>query len=55
MYICICKAVTDTAIRRAVEGLLARSDTEGAIAKIKKFHAQDGHDHDDHGHSHDGK
>jgi thioredoxin-related protein len=34
------------AIRRAVEGLLERSDPEGAIAKIKRFHAQDGHAHD---------
>ena len=34
------------AIRRAVEGLLERSDPEGAIARIKKFHSQDGHAHD---------
>ena len=34
------------AIRRAVEGLLERADPEGAIAKIKKFHAEDEHSHD---------
>lgn len=33
------------AIRGVVEGLLERSDPEGAMAKIKKFHAQEGHDH----------
>lgn len=33
------------AIRRVVEGLLERSDPEGAMAKIKHFHAQEGHDH----------
>lgn len=33
------------AIRRVVEGLLERSDPEGAMAKIKNFHAQEGHDH----------
>jgi len=33
------------AIRRVVEGLLERSDPEGAMAKIKKFHTQEGHDH----------
>lgn len=34
------------AIRRAVTGLLERADPEGAIAKIKSFHAADGHDHE---------
>ena len=33
-------------IRRAVDGLLERADPEGAIAKIKKFHAEDEHAHD---------
>jgi thioredoxin-related protein len=33
------------AIRRAVEGLLERSDPEGAIAKIKAFHGSDSHAH----------
>ena len=33
-------------IKRAVEGLLERADPEGAIAKIKKFHAEDEHAHD---------
>jgi len=33
------------AIRRVVEELLERSDPEGAIAKIKKFHSSEGHDH----------
>lgn len=34
------------AVRRVVEGLLDRSDPEGAIAKIRIFHSADGHDHD---------
>jgi thioredoxin-related protein len=34
------------AIRRAVEGLLERSDPEGAIAKIKHFHAESEHEHE---------
>ena len=34
------------AIQRAVEGLLERSDPEGAIAKIKHFHAKSEHSHD---------
>jgi thioredoxin-related protein len=34
------------AIRRAVEGLLERSDPEGAIARINDFHGRPGHDHD---------
>lgn len=33
------------AVRRAVEGLLERSDPEGAIAKIRLFHSAEGHDH----------
>ena len=33
-------------IRRAVEGLLERADPEGAIAKIKKFHAESEHAHE---------
>lgn len=33
------------AIQRAVEGLLERSDPEGAIAKIKHFHAESEHSH----------
>jgi tetratricopeptide (TPR) repeat protein len=33
------------AIKRAVKGLLERSDPEGAIAKIKSFHANDEHAH----------
>jgi thioredoxin-related protein len=50
LYACLQQLQDDPtnidAIRRAVEGLLERSDPEGAIAKIKKFHAQDGHAHD---------
>jgi thioredoxin-related protein len=34
------------AIRRAVEGLLERSDPEGAITKIKHFHAESEHEHE---------
>ena len=34
------------AIRRVVRGLLERSDPEGAIVKIKSFHAAKGHDHE---------
>lgn len=34
------------AIQRAVEGLLERSDPEGAIAKIKHFHADSEHAHE---------
>jgi len=34
------------AIRRAVDGLLERSDPEGAITKIKHFHAESEHDHE---------
>ena len=34
------------AIRRVVEGLLERSDPDGAIAKIKKFHKGEDHDHE---------
>ena len=33
------------AVRRAVAGLLERSDPEGAIAKIRLFHSAEGHDH----------
>jgi thioredoxin-related protein len=33
------------AVTRAVEGLLKQSDPEGAVAKIKAFHAVDEHDH----------
>jgi thioredoxin-related protein len=34
------------AIQRVVQGLLERADPEGAIAKIKRFHSIDGHDHE---------
>ena len=34
------------AIQRAVEGLLERSDPEGAIAKVKHFHADSEHAHE---------
>jgi len=50
LYACLQELQEDPtnadAIRRAVEGLLERSDPEGAIARIKKFDAQDGHSHD---------
>jgi thioredoxin-related protein len=49
LYACLQELQEDPtnedAIRRAVEGLLERSDPEGAIARIKKFHAQDDHSH----------
>jgi tetratricopeptide (TPR) repeat protein len=49
LYACLQKLEEDPtdidAIRRAVEGLLERSDPEGAIAKIKYFHGQSAHDH----------
>lgn len=34
------------AIRRAVEGLLDRSDPEGAIARLARFHETEGHSHE---------
>lgn len=50
LYACLKRLQEDPtdieAIRRAVEGLLERSDPEGAIAKIKKFHAEDDHAHE---------
>ena len=50
LYACLQELEDDPtnvdAIRRAVEGLLERSDPEGAIAKIKRFHAEDEHTHD---------
>jgi len=50
LYACLRKLHDDPtdvdAIRRAVEGLLERSDPEGAIAKIKKFHADGDHSHE---------
>jgi tetratricopeptide (TPR) repeat protein len=50
LYACLQQLQQDPknadAIRRAVEGLLERSDPEGAIGKIKKFHAEEGHDHE---------
>lgn len=50
LYACLQELQDDPtneeAIRRAVEGLLERSDPEGAIARIKKFDAHDEHSHD---------
>ncbi len=50
LYACLQQLENDPtnidAIRRAVEGLLERADPEGAIARIKNFHGEDGHDHD---------
>ncbi len=50
LYACLQELENDPtntdAIRRAVEGLLERADPEGAIAKIKSFHAEEGHDHE---------
>lgn len=50
LYACLQKLEDDPtnteAIRRAVEGLLERADPEGAIARIKSFHAEDEHDHE---------
>jgi len=34
------------AMQRAVDGLLERADPEGAIARLKSFHAKDEHDHE---------
>jgi len=49
LYACLQELEDDPtnidAIERAVDGLLERSDPEGAIAKIKKFHAEDEHAH----------
>jgi thioredoxin-related protein len=50
LYACLQRLREDPtnieAINRVVEGLLERSDPEGAIAKIKKFHSQDDHSHE---------
>ena len=50
LYACLQELEDDPtnteAIRRAVEGLLDRADPDGAIAKIKSFHSEEGHDHE---------
>jgi len=50
LYACLQKLAADPtdvdALRRAVEGLLERSDPEGAITRIKNFHAESAHDHE---------
>ncbi len=50
LYSCLQNLAEDPtdidAIRRAVAGLLERSDPEGAITKIKHFHAESEHDHE---------
>ncbi len=50
LYACLQKLADDPTdidtIRRAVEGLLERSDPEGAITRIKHFHAESAHDHE---------
>lgn len=50
LYACLQELQDDPnnieAIRRAVDGLLERADPEGAIAKIKSFHAEDEHAHE---------
>lgn len=50
LYACLQRLQSDPTnadvMKRVVDGLLERSDPEGALAKIEVFHNQEGHDHE---------